>query len=386
VTQAFFPEVTLDTTPMKPIKTARYYGFCSATEHVKDFSVSKLDIAKAKIALQKNTDSLLAEKIALMRLYTEKKMSELPQPSMLYYKSMVSKHPTFNLDIIGNPRSIADAITIETSFAIAKEEYSECTVAVELNTLGDKESLARLQRELTAFYKKNWSKVPKDLKPTYKKDLFESFKATEREAVELRMLGPDPIRCLSEPSRKHFKEVLDYIENLDIPYAINHSLLGDPAYGCETVFEIIARTKSGDLKKVACGQRYNGIARKYLGKKDVSAIGAAIRLKKESFDCDEKEKTTKPKFFFIQLSLDAKLQSLHLLEILRKANISVYQSLSKDKMASQLALAEKMEIPYIIIMGKKEAMENSVLVRHMTTRCQDTVSLDELVDYAKKLK
>lgn len=359
------------------IKTAAFYGFSSGAEHIKDFVIGKSDLAKSKAA---------AEKIALVRLYTERKMAVLPQPTMIFYKSLQEGKHTFNLDIIGNPKSIADAIVIETSYIIAKEEYEDMEIAVELNTLGDRESLARLERELGAFYRKNWAKVPKDLKPLYKKDIFESFKATNRDAVELRMQGPDPIRCLSESSRIHFKEVLDYIENLEIPYAINHSLLGDTSFGGETVFAITARGTKGERKTVASGQRYNCVARKFLGKKEVPAIGAAISVKKEGFTCEEDKKEHKPKFFFIQLGFEAKLQSLQLLETLRKAKMGVYQSLTKDKMTSQLAQAEKMEIPYVIIMGKKEALEGSVLVRNMSTRCQDTVMLGDLVEYVKKLK
>lgn len=361
------------------IKTASFYGFSSATSHVKDFALSKTDVAKGKN---------VAEKVALTRLFIEKKMSALPQPVMIFYKTLLPDQHTFNLDIIGNPKSIADAILIETSYIIAKEEHVGMDISVELNTLGDRESMKRLERELQSFYRKNWSSVPKNLQSIYKKDIFESFRATDPGAVELRMLGPDPIRCLSEHSRLHFKEVLDYIENLGIPYSINHSLLGDPSFGSETVFAIISTDTKGERKIIAKGQRYNSVARTFLNKKDVPAIGSAICIKKESFTCesDPTRKEIKPKFFFIQLSFEAKLQSLQLLETLRKARMGVYQSLTKDKMTAQLSQAEKMEIPYVIIMGKKEALDGTVLVRNMETRCQDTVYLHELVDYIKKLK
>lgn len=370
-----------------PSKTARFYGFSSAIDHVKQFEIGKNDLEKAKTALQNNPHTALPEKIAIIRTFYEKKMADLPQPAMIFYKSLHAGPTAFNLEVIGNPRSIADAILIETAFVISKEEYPDMLLSVELNTLGDRESMSKLSRELSAFYRKNWNKVPKDIRPLYKKDLFESFRTTDSEALELRMEGPDPIRCLSEQSRQHFKEVLEYIENSKIPYAINHSLLGDLSYGTETVFEIITRTKSGERLVLGNGQRYNGIARKYLNKKDVAAIGASLYLKKENMECaPSTKKEAKSKFFFIQLGFEAKLQSLQLLETLRKANMGVYQSLTKDRMTSQLALAEKMQIPYVIIMGKKEAMEGSVLVRCMESRCQDTVLLGELVEYVKGLK
>ena len=52
----------------------------------------------------------------------------------------------------------------------------------------------------------------------------------------------------------------------------------------------------------------------------------------------------KPKIYFIQLGPEAKLKSLNIIEILRKAHIPIAQSLSKDSLGSQLAIAEKLAI------------------------------------------
>lgn len=373
-------------------QTADFYGFLPAREHIKDFKVTSFDETKAKSFDKTRKIPMLEEKIALTRMFFEKKMALLPQPSMIFYQGPMSRDSgsassshTFNLEIIGNPKSIADAIVIETAYVITKEEYPDCEVLVELNTVGDKDSLAKLARELKAFYAKNASKVPTPLKPLYRKNIFESFTTADKKAIALRELGPTPLGCLSENSRDHFKEVLEYIEGLKIPYTMNPYLIGDISYGNETVFQIHITHKKTGTKVVAKGQRYNGVARKFLGKKDVSSIGASITLTKNHADCTEKTKEHKYKFFFIQLGFDAKLKSLQVLETFRKAKIPVYQSLSKDKMSGQIAMAEKMNIPYIAIIGKKEAMEESVLIRNMTTRCQDTVLLKELIDYVKKL-
>jgi histidyl-tRNA synthetase len=181
--------------------------------------------------------------------------------------------------------------------------------------------------------------------------------------------------------------VLEYIESLDIPYTINPRLTGDLSYGGETVFHVIASPKKkGERKIVAKGQRYNDVAKKFWGRKEVASIGASVTLKKSISECKGEDKTAGTKLFFIQLGFEAKLKSLQVLETLRKANIKVQQSLSKDKMSAQIAMAEKMSIPYIIIMGKKEAMEKSVVVRSMASRCQDTVLISELVEYVRKLK
>jgi histidyl-tRNA synthetase len=60
--------------------------------------------------------------------------------------------------------------------------------------------------------------------------------------------------------------------------------------------------------------------------------------------------------------------------------------LGRDKFGSQFAHVEKSKVPYVIIMGKKEFIENSVMVRENMTRTQETVPIHELAEYVKKFK
>ena len=62
------------------------------------------------------------------------------------------------------------------------------------------------------------------------------------------------------------------------------------------------------------------------------------------------------------------------------------QQLSKDSLSIQLATAEKSGVPYVIIFGQKEAIEQSVIVRHMETHSQDIVPIEKLAAYIKNLK
>jgi len=94
----------------------------------------------------------------------------------------------------------------------------------------------------------------------------------------------------------------------------------------------------------------------------------------------------KPSVFFLQLGFCAKLKSLRVIEILRQAHISLYQALDRDRLISQISSAENLKIPYSIILGQREALENSVIVRDTVSRAQETVKLENLVEYFRKMK
>lgn len=357
-----------------PLNTALFYGF-TPRGHIKEDSKDK-----KRAASLSSKDPFWEERIPLIRNYIEKTFAPMQQPVSIYHSR---KKNMLSLDILGSSKSISDAITIEATFAILSDEYKKENLLLEINSIGDKDSFAKFVRELGNFYyKKNWDKVPKAIKPLIKKNILETCKEKIPGIEKLQDMAPKSIGYLSENSRRHFKEVLEYIEALEIPYMINHSLLGLPLVGSETVIRISEMGKKGAIKKIlASGGRYNQMARKIFGKKEIPSFGMNILL----------PKNIKPavkinyKIFFIQLSFEAKCKSLKILENLRKANIPVFQSLGKDKLASQILQAEKMKVPFVIIMGKKEAIEGSVVVRAIETRCQETLAIKDLVPHLKKL-
>ena len=93
----------------------------------------------------------------------------------------------------------------------------------------------------------------------------------------------------------------------------------------------------------------------------------------------------KPKFYLVQLGREAKIKTLSILEILRSHRIPVHHFLGKDRITSQLSNAENLRVPYLIIIGQKEAIDDTATVRNMVTRAQDTVSMVDLPRYLKNI-
>lgn len=393
-------------------RTAAHFGF---TEY-KNLEVEKQDISKAKnfkdsLLAKKSVletsaldfEGYLEEKIAIIRHYIEKKMIELNQPPMIFYEGPISGNPhikkrekTFNIDIIGNGKSISDAIIIETTCAILKDLNPDSSLLVEINSIGDKDSFNRFSREFVNFYKKHLNELPAEERQTFKKNPFDLLASTHEVCMQLNNEAPHPMNYLSEESREQFREVLEYIESLNIAYSINHCLIGNGSFCSGTIFRVmnIVDTEENEERVVcAIGERYNIVARKAWGKKEIPAIGASIILEdktsegilKESKVPAKSKKSKDTRFFFIQLGYDARLKSLTIIDMLRGANIHVHQSLSRDKISAQLAAAEKIAAHYLLIVGQKEAIENSVTIRHMDTLVQETVEISSLINYLKKL-
>lgn len=338
----------------------------------------------------------------LMRAYIEHGMQTMPQPVMFYQYGPVFRHDKpqrgryrqfwqFDLDVLGNDKSIMDALVIKAGMSIL-EEAGATNLTIDINSIGDKECRNGYLKELTNYYKKNLSNLPAVDRERLKTNPLRILDSKEEKTKEINENAPDSISFLCASCKKHFKEVLEYLEEMNISYNINKNLVRGLSYYTRTVFEVIEKNggEDGTPLTLAGGGRYDYLARQVGSKRDVPAVGISIGVDRIITSPWYKNLAPrimkKPKIYFIQLGTEAKLKSLNIIEILRKAHIPIAQSLSKDSLGSQLAIAEKLSIPYSIIFGVKEAIDNSVIVRNMSNRSQDTVKLDKLLEYLKELK
>ena len=338
----------------------------------------------------------------IVRSYIEHGMQNLPQPVMFYFYGPLFRHDNpqrgryrefrqFGLESIGSEKSIIDALIIKTTITIL-EEAGASDLSVDLNSIGDKECRGAYIRELASYYRKNISKLAGIDRERLKVNPLRILDSKEEKTLELNVGAPDAVSYLCQNCKKHFKEVLEYLEEMGIPYSINKNLVRGLSYYTRTVFEVIDTSgrEDGTPLALAGGGRYDYLAKHLGGKKDTPAVGVGIGVDRIVASSWYKKLSPrilkKPKIYFIQLGAEAKLKSLNVIEILRKAHIPIAQSLSKDSLGSQLAIAEKLAIPYTLIFGVKEALDNSVIVRDMGSRSQDTVKLSKLLEYLKELK
>ena len=337
----------------------------------------------------------IAEKEELIKDYLDGKFSHFGSPTMLAYttRSPVERATLLKLEIIGSGKSVADALILKTALSIL-EDFGAKNFCINLNNIGDAESRNSYIRDLTNYYKKHLSEMDGRCRDLIKKDPLKILSCEAKKCTALRQDAPKPISYLSEQVRTHFKELLEFVENFKIMYRIEDSLLGNEDYSSKTIFEIKACEKESDLENLlGCptlgrGGRYDGLAKKIGFRKNIPAVGITLRFpgvpKKESYEKDASAKK-KPKAYFIQFGFEAKQKSLDVIEKLREAKIPIIHSLIKDDLGGQLLSAEKSGVPFIIIMGQKEVLDESVMIRNVENRSQDTVKISELGAYLKKL-
>ena len=85
---------------------------------------------------------------------------------------------------------------------------------------------------------------------------------------------------LCEKCHAHFKDVLEFLDELELPYTLNPYLVRGIDYYTKTVFEIVEASEDGkSLGSLIGGGRYDNLS-KMLGGRDVAGCGSAAGIER----------------------------------------------------------------------------------------------------------
>ncbi|MBI2054406.1 MAG: histidine--tRNA ligase [Candidatus Staskawiczbacteria bacterium] len=334
----------------------------------------------------------------IARSYIEHGMHNLPQPVKLWHYGPCFRHERqqagryrqfnqFGFEIIGEKNTSIDSQLIQMSYDVLKElGFKDLTVQV--NSIGDSECRPYFKKILTGYFRSRKSSLCPDCQRRLKENPLRILDCKEEKCQRIKAGAPQIIDHLCENCHAHFKEVLEFLDELELSYTLNPYLVRGLDYYTKTVFEISENSEEGKAQgSLMGGGRYDGLV-KILGGRDTPGCGVAggserivnlIKARKTKLPQAQKD----PEIFLAQLGQLAKRKSLKLFEEFRKAKIPVAESFSKDSLKSQLRIADKMKIKYVLIFGQKEALEGFVTLRDMETGVQKEIKLENVV---KELK
>ena len=334
----------------------------------------------------------------IARAYLQHGMANWPQPVRLWYygpffrseKPQAGRFRQFTqlgFEVIGEKSSIVDAQIIQMYSTILKELKLENTV-VEINSIGDFQCRPYYKKTLASYLRNKDAALCPDCKRRAKENPLRVLDCKEEKCAGVKAQAPQMVDHLCEECKTHFKEVLEYLEEIGLAYRLNPYLVRGLDYYTKTVFEIFIDGKEGQSQSaLGGGGRYDSLF-KMIGGKDTPAMGGGLGVDrivlamKEAGTVFNEEK--KVKVFLAQLGYLGKKKSLRLLEELRKANISVTESFDRDSLKSQLKIADKFGAKFTLILGQKEALEGTVLLRDMESGRQESLALDTAAQEIKK--
>ena len=334
----------------------------------------------------------------LCRAYIEHGMGVLPKPIKLFSTGPVFRydrpqegryreHYQANFDMFGESDAILDAQTVQLAYRVV-QQLGLKNIEFQVNSIGTPETRKDYEKALVRYLESQKQKLCLKCRERLVANPMRILDCKEDKCIQLTAHAPQSLDYLDPDSREHFKKFLEYLDELELPYSINTRLVRGLDYYTRTVFEIRSTDKDGKNYSLGGGGRYDRLI-EGLGGESTPAIGFALGL--DRIVLEMKRTQVKPyhppqaKVFLAQLGEMAKKKSLRLFSDLEKNGVLLAESFGRGSLKSQLRVANRLGVEITIIIGQKEALDETAIIKDMISGTQETVTQEKLVESVKKL-
>ncbi|MDD5110577.1 MAG: histidine--tRNA ligase [Patescibacteria group bacterium] len=337
----------------------------------------------------------------VVRAFLEHGLASLPQPVRLAYWGPAFRHDRpqhgryrqlhqFGVEVIGSGASVVDAQLVALVYHLCEELHLP-PVSIQLNSIGCANCRPAFRTELVNYYKPKRRYLCEDCKKRLVRNPLRMLDCKHPDCQQYIAGAPQIVDWLDEACRKHFMAVVEYLDGMEIPYVLNPHLVRGLDYYTRTVFEIWPTADAmGATASLGGGGRYDDLVAQ-MGGVPTPAAGFSVGLdrivllmKEQSVNPPPPKKT---EVFLAQIGEAAKVKALKLYEQLRTEGFVVAENFSKDSLKAQLEIANRIAARYAIIIGQKEVLDGTVLLRDMDGGMQEIVDYGKVVaDLTKKLR
>lgn len=334
----------------------------------------------------------------LGRAYIQHGMNVLSKPVKLFSTGPVYRydrpqegryreHFQANFDAFGEQDPILDAQLIQLAHRVVTSIGIK-NIQFQINSIGCPKCRKEYQDLLVAYFESKKQKLCLNCKKRLEINPLRILDCKEDKCIQVAATAPQSIDRLCTECRVHFKSLLEYLDELDLPYVINPRLVRGLSYYTKTVFEIWSGDEEGKKHSLGGGGRYDHLIEQ-LGGEHTPAIGFGLgmdRLIQEMKRVHAKLYVdAKPRVFLAQLGDLAKKKSLNVFAELQKNGILTAESFGRGSLKSQLRVADRLGVEITLIIGQKEALDETVIVKDMVSGTQETVNHERLIIAVKKI-
>ncbi len=259
-------------------------------------------------------------------------------------------------------------------------------VTVQINSLGDTADRKKYLKALVEYLEANKKKLAKlDIERLAKNPL-RVLDSKEPESQEVLADAPQILNYLSPECHEHFRSVLEYLDEMGVAYELNSRLVRGLDYYNRTAFEFVG-ARDGSQSSLGGGGRYDGLV-ELLGGQSTPAVGWALGVERLIMELEARGRQVPtspgPCVYVASLGEPARIAAFRLIEELLDGGVAAVGSVDRDGIGGQLGRADKLGVPYAIIIGQKEVMEQIVILRDMTTGAQEMIPLKKMVAELRK--
>lgn len=369
-------------------------------EHLEVFSKTVGDetdiVEKQMYQVTKENESLVLRPegtAGFMRAVLEHQLHRDPVSQKYYYYLPMFRHERpqkgrlrqfhqFGAEFINDPSPEADADVIALLDAIYRKlgitEYE-----VRINSLGCLDCRPRMKDTLTQFLRPQLPKLCEQCQKRFERAPLRILDCKRESCHEVSSRAPQLSSCLCEKCKGHHLKLKKRLEEAQIPFEDDPSIVRGLDYYSSTAFEFTS-SLLGAQSALGGGGRYDQLAERF-GEKPFPAVGFALGMERLVIALEAKNafpnQSDFPQVYLAPLGEKA-LDLLFPLAIqLRRAGIWAEIAYDSGKsLKSQLKHANRIQCHYSVILGEDEINKKTALLKNMSAQTQEELPLEGIFD------
>lgn len=363
-----------------------------------------------------------------IRAYFSHRMQHLPPPLKFFFhapafltrtggEESLAARDEWGVAVIGEESVVAETGIAQIFYrATAELGINDASIALRLNATGCAGCRASYRASLGTWFRRHAARLCARSKKDLKRSPARIFSCSDERCRGVAAAAPQVLDFLCDRCKKQLRNMLEFLDETGIPYFLDPRFFREGSWYGEVIFQLLLDRKDAPISTdgaeagvtgdgavapgdaggeepeggrgktvLAEGGRLTQAAA-LIGGKDVPVAAGILFLDAVADEIarQEAQNDAATDVFFAQLGDLAKRRSFEILEVLREAEIAARESLGRDSIKTQLKIAERVGARFAVILGQKEALDGTIIVREVQSGIQETVQQDRLVDFLKK--
>jgi histidyl-tRNA synthetase len=317
------------------------------------------------------------------RAYVEHGMHKLPAPVRLYYLSAFFRHERaqagryrqfwqVGAEALGSEDPALDAESIVLLWTLL-DRVGARGLRLHLSSLGAPATRAAYRDELIAHLRANEGSLSDDVRSRIELNPLRAFDSDHPGTRAVMATAPRLIDRLDGADAEHFAEVRALLDEADVAYEIDPTLVRGLDYYTRTLFEF-SSDALGAQSGVAGGGRYDGLVQE-LGGPPTPGIGWAAGVERMILSAGEHEQAPLPVELYVALDEGGRRADAFAAVVeARDAGLRAEMELAGRSLKGQFKHADRIGARMVAVLGADGAV-----LRDMEAGKQEDVAPDALV-------
>lgn len=343
-----------------------------------------------------NTLTLRPELTApVVRAYLEHHFAKSGKFQKFYYIGPIFRHERpqkgrfrqfdqIGLEVLGSHDYLIDVEVIKLSL-ILFHTLGIKNEQLAINSIGCPKCRASYQSVLKDSLAQHISDLCENCQHRFQRNVLRILDCKNEKCYDIvnHLISIDKFLC--QDCKLHFKQLTDVLDELNISYKIDHHLVRGLDYYTKTIFEI-RHNSLGARNDLGGGGRYDNLVED-LGGPPTGAMGVAIGIERIilALKSDAKHKIDALpapglKVFIVTVDPAVRKHAFKLLNQLREKNIPADMNYETRSLKSQMRLADRLNVSYVIIIGLDEIQKGTVKLKNMKSGVEQEIKKEAIYE------